>query len=175
MFSEDQPQSRCNSVQITGTISNEALSDREAVMKFTVLLALLLSACAAPQISQFQQSEDRMANEITACKVTTSSRKEYGECWRTATSGHWARMGVPHADLVHVAGAEMVALGERIDGKRITSAEYDLAVAKVKSNMIAEMSQRDNHRTIANAAADGAAAAAAPRFCTSVWGGVQCR
>ena len=96
------------------------------------LSASLLAACGPSLREMSAQSNRFLEAEMAACDRLVSA-KEHGQCWLTAMRSHWRRENLPSPDLVEVLGTERIALGEQLDQGKITLAQYDVAIARVKS------------------------------------------
>ena len=120
-----------------------------ALLRLTAFLLLLTPAVAENDAAAIRAQHDK---EIAACDRKLDAeqfkrRIEFQACLGRANAKIWAR--TPHWDLFLTADARDFALAEQFDKGGMTEAQYRAARARIRSDLLTEVAQRDAYRAIA--------------------------
>ena len=113
---------------------------------------IVLTICAAPAIAQTDAVRAQQEREIAACNRKLQAnelrpRVEHASCVNRANAKGWAR--TPHMDLFENASARELVAAEQFDRGHLTEAEYHAARARIKSELMTDVTKRDAYRAMA--------------------------
>jgi hypothetical protein len=135
---------------------------------WTFSVACVLSGCGLAHQIQFQQrvaeAQKINAAEAAECKARHPEPNQkpvtpWIKCLNATNYKFASQVGDPNIDLLRLASAQMVALGERYDSGQLTEAQYDVEKATIGASYNSQLLQRRNSTLMANAAVDQASAA----------------
>lgn len=129
-------------------------------------IALMLSGCGlamqAAEQQRFNEASGTLASEQAACERQYPDRLKKPVTPRVKCLMNAFRKfqsNGPYADLAMVAAAKTELAAEHYDSGRISTAEYEVAIAQARAEAASAGAQRNNSSVAANAAASQAYAA----------------